>query len=835
MKTKTQKTFLGVLATLIAVCLTFAVSTLTARAENMATDPTEEKTYTEEAYSVVADVATNKRIDVPVKWDEIEDKTNVTATITAKGVDFMPYTSWDYTNDPYIIIRESEDKSFQVWARVIRNGILQVFTGKIGVTENVPINVNAWAQHTTVLGSWSLKIVTTATSAEFFVGDTSYGTVEFEATPLAFGIDFCAGFYGYMTDLSLKIEDKEYVDINDETEIEGFTVSNMFIPASNASVTIPTLIGKGKYVKNVKTGKYEKTSDLEVEMKFTAVDTGETIETFWAVPIIGFYATESGSSVGVRNCTNGIASIFTDNAQGETVYSPVYHGYYDVDAEGNKTYNYAYAYGVKVNIKSGHASVSLANTVYFSDVELGSGKAEFVFGNNGATAYCGISVKVKNAGDYDFNDVVDAKYLDFIDAEPTEGKLGYFDVENGSYSAPDGVGGYNNQVSLSSAFGGENLSATKLNLVMSYTVTMDSVPANGWEVPGVTFWHGADGADYSLLAHYNADTYVFKITGNGTQETLVKQFGACALSAARNGTYSVTIKIENGAAKFAIKGHQDFSGEIELPEGRPVMNLFTRGNAATFSDVKFYTTDIDLAAEEGTKAYSASMTVTEAPTAQKFGDELVGGKLKVTLSDNTEKEIALTDAGVTVTYNPELLGEQDVIIKYEDATAVFKATVKVNLSDYATRIVLDTQKEEFEYGEDLSGYTVTAIMASGAETDVTADVVVSGYDKNKSGVQEVTFAYGALTVKGEFTVKEKQEPDPSESGSDEESGESGSGESGSTDSGNSSDGSQSSTSGDNTDNSGSVGGCFGGIGSVGMTALAVIGGAIMFVRKKKGN
>ena len=59
------------------------------------------------------------------------------------------------------------------------------------------------------------------------------------------------------------------------------------------------------------------------------------------------------------------------------------------------------------------------------------------------------------------------------------------------------------------------------------------------------------------------------------------------------------------------------------------MNLFTRGTAATFSDVKFYTTDIDFAEETGTKVYSESMAVTGAPTAQKFGDELVGGKLKI--------------------------------------------------------------------------------------------------------------------------------------------------------------------------------------------------------------
>ncbi len=822
MKTKTQKTFLVVLATLMAMFITFAASTLTARAENLTTDPTVEKTYTQNAYSVVADVSTNKRIDVPVKWSEVGDKTDVTATITAKGVDFMPYTG-DYNNDPYLIIRETEDKSFQVWARVIRNGMLQVFTGKIGVTENenLALNVNAWAQHITVLGSWNLKIVTTATSAEFFVGDTSYGTVTFEAAPLAFGIDFCAGFYGYMTDLSLKIGDKEYVDIDDETEIDGFTVSNLFIPAGNATVTLPTLIGKGKYIKNVKTGKYEKTSDLEVEMRFTAVDTGDTIgEAWWNVPVIGFYTAESGTSIGVRNCSNGITQIFRGNTEGAAVYSSAYHGYYNTDGAGNKKYDFPYAYGVKVNIKNGVANVALANTVYHSDVELGAGKTEFVFANNGATAYYGISVKVKNAEDYDFDDIADAQYLSFIDAKPTDGKVGYFDVANGRYSAPDGVGGYDNQVALSSAFDGENLSATKLNLVMSYTVTMDSAPANPWEVPGVTFWQGADGATYNLLAHYNADTYVFKITGNGTQETPVKQFGACALSSRKKGTYSVTIKIENGAAKFAIDGDEKISGEFELPSGRPVMQLFIRGTATTFSNVKFCTTDIDFAEETGLKAYSTAMTVNEAPTAEKFGDALVGGKLKITMSDNTEKEVALTDDGVTVTYNAELLGEQDVVIKYEDATAVFTATVKVNLKDYATRIVLDTEKEEFDYGAELSGYTVTAIMASGAEADVTAETVLSGYDKNKSGKQTVTFTYGELTVTGEFTVKVKEEVPP-ESGSD---------------SGNSSGGDNASTGGDTTGNSANDSekkGCFGGISSVGMLALVAVGGAVVFVRRKK--
>lgn len=79
-------------------------------------------------------------------------------------------------------------------------------------------------------------------------------------------------------------------------------------------------------------------------------------------------------------------------------------------------------------------------------------------------------------------------------------------------------------------------------------------------------------------------------------------------------------------------------------------------------------------------------------------------------------------------------------------------------------------------------------------------------------------------MKGEFTVKAKQEPDPSESDSGTESGESGSTCS-----------EEASTSGSATENSATAGGCFGGIGSVGMTALVVIGGAIMFVRKKKEN
>lgn len=756
-----RKLMLAALAAVTSVSLFAGVTSV--KAKDITVDET--GAYTQSGYSLVADCATSARIDVPTSLGELEDKTNVTATFVTKGTDFTPYNN-DYTNDPYVIIRENAEKSYQVWYRVIRNGMLQVFAGKIGTTENVVLNVNAWQQHTAILSSWTIKVVSSATSAEFFVGDQSYGTVSYDATPVAYGIDFAAGFYGYLSDLSLTIGGKEYVTIDEETKVEGFTVSDLFVGASANTVEMATLLSGGKYIKNKTTGKYENISDLETEIRFTAVDTGATIGQWWEVPVVGFFRTTEGVSVGVRNGSNGITQIFTGNAEGAAVYSPVYHGYYDVDESGNKVYNFPYAYGVTVKIKDGKADVALGNrgerTVYHSNVELGEGVPYFTFGNNGATAYCGISVKVVGEGEYDYNDIVDAQYLNLIDVQPEEGKVGYFTYSDGCYTDANAEGDYSKQVSLSTAFDGEGFAATKMKTVLSYTVAVNAVPESIWLVPGVTFWQDEQGVGYDLQAYNASNTYIMKNC------EAVKELGFCSLNTSGTGSYSVSITIEGGTAKILIDGAQGngLTGEFTLPAGKPVVRLFTRGTPATFSNVKFYTTSIDNSVEGGIKTYAKSMSMTEAPVAEKFGDELTGGRFTVTYSDGTTKEVTLADEGVTTNYDGETLGEQNVVVRYEDETSVLTASTKITLSDYATRIVVDLGKEEFAFGEEIGDYVVTAIMASGAEADVTETASVSGYDKNVSGAQTVSFSYQGLTVTADVTVREEEkqsEPESAES------------------------------------------------------------------------
>lgn len=108
--------------------------------------------------------------------------------------------------------------------------------------------------------------------------------------------------------------------------------------------------------------------------------------------------------------------------------------------------------------------------------------------------------------------------------------------------------------------------------------------------------------------------------------------------------------MEKNKATIVIDGYQVHGASVvvdNLPEGRPICQLFTRGTPATFSDVKFYTTDIDqleVPKEEATYAYQ--LAVTEAPTAEKFGDALTGGKFTVTYfakksGDRVKKEFTL--------------------------------------------------------------------------------------------------------------------------------------------------------------------------------------------------
>lgn len=776
MKLKTQNKLFVLLSVLCAVLFALALALPRKAALDVhATDYVDDTGYTTDNYLIVPDAVTNARIDVPTKLDALGDKTNVTATMTVKGVDFT-YCANDawYTNDPYIVFRESADKSYQVWARVTRNGLLQVFTGKIGSEENPVLNVNAWIQHLTQNSSWELKIVSSATSTEFFAGDpeTSYGTVTHDEAPLAFGIDFAAGFYGYMTDLSLKIGETEYTDFSDETEIEGFEVSDRWYEnkaGGEVPVNVPSALfsDPNNCVKNKTTGEYDKISDLTLELKYTAIDTSASTQqgTHWNDPVVWFWIESSGRWVGVRNGNNNITQIMYDSPGGEggAVYGGVYHGYEQAP----------FAYGVTVTMKGGVANVYIGNgsarVLQHANVALSGGTPTLYFGMSPdqTVAFCGISLKVQGGDEYDFSDVKKPNYLNLADVEyENDAKLGegeLFTYNDGTftYAGKTDANGdvqddVNNRVKISKAFDDVSLKQSKLKTILSCTITMSEVPASVWLVPGVAFWQCEDGTEYDVRAYYNDAVRVFWYEGDTENG---EYFGGNAWGIGSAMTYRVTITIENNEASIVyanpVDGSLLGSAKHELPAGKPIFKIFARGYAATFGDIEMYTKEIDLDITDGLLKHAVAMEAIEAPVAERFGDALTGGKFLVKYSDGTSEEITRENENLTVVaYDENSLSEQTVILRYSDAKSVLEYSKTLTLVDYVTELVIDWDDEdalEFAYGSSLSGYTATAIYASRDEADVTALVTVNGYDATETGEQTVTFTYEGVSSE-EFTV-----------------------------------------------------------------------------------
>lgn len=736
----------------LACALAFGIGSMNATPSRA--DETAAPEQTGENLQLVAKAATTGKITIPTSLASMEDSTNVTTTLTVSATDFNYWGDNPYSNDPYVIFRQNATAEYQVWYRVIRNGMLQVFDGKIGVTENILLNVNVWQQHIEANSSWTLKVVSTATSAEFFAGETSYGTVSYTSSAAAFDVDFAANFYGYLSKLSCKIDGVEKVTLNKASKIDGFVVSDVFVPAGASAVTLDVPFDK-KYIKNKTTGKYDRVSDLEVKYTINCMDTGAAIDPFYNVPISYFYMTKSGEKIGIRNCSNGIASLFSGVNQGTTVYTPAYHGYYDVLEDGvTKKYNCPYAYFYEITVKKGLLTMQISGSQFVTAEDIGEGTFMLELGTNAATAYNGITMQIVSDDEYDYNDVKDADYLDLITKSFTE--LGYmtYDEETNSISDPECKTSYNVHEPLSTAF--EGVYTTDLVTVLSYKVQLDAAPKSLSEVPGVSFWkNSATGDTYDLQAYDGSNTYVMLNGGLGT----FAELGYCALHTAGNRDwYSVSITIEKGTATIVVDGNQGVvKTTVELPDGKPICELFTRGTPATFYDVKMYTTSIDKFEQTGEDAtFAKALAVTKAPTAEKFGDALAGGEFKVTYFDGTEKTFTLDSEEITVAgYDEEIAGtEQTYEICFNDGKTKLVATESVTLVDYAVRIVLDYEKDEYLYGEAFEEITVLAITASGAEEDVTAEATVTGYDANTLGEQTISVTYGEFTKTYTVTVSD---------------------------------------------------------------------------------
>ena len=215
-----------------------------------------------------------------------------------------------------------------------------------------------------------------------------------------------------------------------------------------------------------------------------------------------------------------------------------------------------------------------------------------------------------------------------------------------------------------------------------------------------------------------------------------------------------------------------FSPE-EFTEAGPqtVTVLYTVGNVTQTASV-----NVTVSEKEETPAVLTGIEITTLPakTEYEVGDTFDPEGMVVTASYDKEdpKEVALNK----LTFTPELFseaGDQTVTVSYTENGVTKEAELQVTVTEKTVvpEVTLESikltppQKLEYTVGEDLdlTGMVVTAVYSNGDEKDVTADAVLSDFNKDEEGVQTIQVSY----TENDVTATEAFEVTVAAAGTDE--------------------------------------------------------------------
>ena len=144
-------------------------------------------------------------------------------------------------------------------------------------------------------------------------------------------------------------------------------------------------------------------------------------------------------------------------------------------------------------------------------------------------------------------------------------------------------------------------------------------------------------------------------------------------------------------------------------------------------------------------------------TKYQYGEslDLTGGTVqKIMASNAVTTAVALTDSSVNVSaFNPNQIGTQVINVTYEGFTKNFGVIVE----DSIQSIEIKTKpKVSYKYGEelDVTGGEINVIRSSGVTTVAITKSMVSGYDPEILGNQELTVTYEGKQAKYTVNVQD---------------------------------------------------------------------------------
>ncbi len=175
---------------------------------------------------------------------------------------------------------------------------------------------------------------------------------------------------------------------------------------------------------------------------------------------------------------------------------------------------------------------------------------------------------------------------------------------------------------------------------------------------------------------------------------------------------------------------------------------------STFDNTHIGRQNIDVTYEGFTESFEVivennitTITIKDTPKqTYKFGENLdvTGGTITITRANGAEETVTITPNMVTG-FNPNQLGKQTLTVTYDGKTTSYD----INVEDYIDRIeIKQPNKLIYDLNEtpiDLTGGTVTAVMASGTATtpvDMSnPNVTISGFNTSSEGAKIITVEY----------------------------------------------------------------------------------------------
>ncbi len=287
---------------------------------------------------------------------------------------------------------------------------------------------------------------------------------------------------------------------------------------------------------------------------------------------------------------------------------------------------------------------------------------------------------------------------------------------------------------------------------------------------------------------------------------------------------SITIKVSASEVEKTLTGitvtGQPSKTEYEVgdrfdPSGIEVTATYSNGDTEVLgADAE----GLNFAPEEFTEAGAQTVTV-----LYTVGDITQMAGVNVTVSEKVEEPAVLTGIEVTtmpskteyevgdifdpsgmvvtasydkkdsqeidldkLTFTPDVFsnaGEQTVTVSYTEDGVTEETELQITVTERTEvpEVTLESikvtppQKQEYTVGEDLdlTGMAVTAVYSNGDEKDVTADAILSGFNKDEEGIQTIQVVYTendvTITATFEVTVAAAgtDEPGTDEPGTDE--------------------------------------------------------------------